>query len=472
MMKGHAKIELTNVHTGEKEVYEHDNLVTNIVANQIAELGKYVGYTDINSQYLPLYQKAMGGILLFPETLEENADNYFLSPTRAITGYASQNTTLSKDNKLGLLNTEESGLSSDGKSYKFSWTFDTSKANGTISSLALTSGKCGYNPYGLYADSSTSLYDWRTIDLSLGNTDFKYVVDYDFDTHIATCAYLTSTTEVYIAQYRIPLDEIRLNTTLLTPELISKNTVALGVSFTSVDGVIVKSENYFYVLYAANSAGSGNPLYACRLKNNNGTWQYDSDFGYKQIPRIIYTETTTNDAGDEIFKDVYTSGSISKFNLTAKAISDKYIVVTPTNSSYKHLYVVNMETGNLVNYIDTTQTFQYSSVLCTKNDNGTEKTYLINSKFMVDITNVYDLQIVYRNNTSEDAPVIYPTTNDNYHPSNESIDNNNVLCCFTTKARIAIGGFQEYLATINNLDTPIEKSSAQSMKITYTLTEA
>ena len=38
--------------------------------------------------------------------------------------------------------------------------------------------------------------------------------------------------------------------------------------------------------------------------------------------------------------------------------------------------------------------------------------------------------------------------------------------------QINIGSTFDYLATINNLDTPIEKTSAQTMKITYTLTEA
>ena len=38
-MKGHAKIELTNVETGEKRVIEHDNMITNAVAELIKPLG-------------------------------------------------------------------------------------------------------------------------------------------------------------------------------------------------------------------------------------------------------------------------------------------------------------------------------------------------------------------------------------------------------------------------------------------------
>lgn len=41
-----------------------------------------------------------------------------------------------------------------------------------------------------------------------------------------------------------------------------------------------------------------------------------------------------------------------------------------------------------------------------------------------------------------------------------------------TNGAIWLGSLLNYLGTINNLGTPVEKTSAQTMKITYTLTES
>ena len=53
-------------------------------------------------------------------------------------------------------------------------------------------------------------------------------------------------------------------------------------------------------------------------------------------------------------------------------------------------------------------------------------------------------------------------------------DNGIALDCkaLSNSTQIELGVTLAYLATINNLDTPIEKTSAQTMKITYTITEA
>ena len=64
-LHGHAKIELTNVKTGEVQTIEHDNIVTNAILNQLNYM--YYNKDTINSEYLPLYDKVFNGILLFKE---------------------------------------------------------------------------------------------------------------------------------------------------------------------------------------------------------------------------------------------------------------------------------------------------------------------------------------------------------------------------------------------------------------------
>ena len=52
MLKGHTKIELTNVTTGEKEVHEHENIVTVALEKNLNELSKMKSYSEVNTRML------------------------------------------------------------------------------------------------------------------------------------------------------------------------------------------------------------------------------------------------------------------------------------------------------------------------------------------------------------------------------------------------------------------------------------
>ena len=77
-MKGITEIELTDVKTGKVEKYKETNLVTNAMADFFSHningmLFTIEGNTnDLNGNMLPLCKNAIGGILLFSDTIEEN----------------------------------------------------------------------------------------------------------------------------------------------------------------------------------------------------------------------------------------------------------------------------------------------------------------------------------------------------------------------------------------------------------------
>lgn len=140
-IKGSATIELTNA-DGSKEIYKHDNMITNAVQDlcmsqrgEMATILKIVNNGDSYAQAL------FGGLLLFDETLDTDANNYFI-PTAKCTGYASQDAYAGLDTCRGSFNASEGGVQADG-SYKFVWDFATSQANGTIKSLALVPNVMG-----------------------------------------------------------------------------------------------------------------------------------------------------------------------------------------------------------------------------------------------------------------------------------------------------------------------------------------
>ena len=140
-LKGTATIELTNA-DGSKEVYKHDNMITNAVQDlcmsQRGEMATILKIVDNGDSYA---QALFGGLLLFDETLNSDPADYFL-PTVKCTGYASQDAYAGLDTCRGSFNASEGGLQADG-SYKFVWDFATSQANGTIKSLALCPNMMG-----------------------------------------------------------------------------------------------------------------------------------------------------------------------------------------------------------------------------------------------------------------------------------------------------------------------------------------
>ena len=86
MLKGKTIIELTDVNTGEKEVIEENNMVTNAIndlfntfpnllnAYSIYRGGMFEGYGN-SLDFIRLYEFLLGGILLFDSQIEEKPEN-------------------------------------------------------------------------------------------------------------------------------------------------------------------------------------------------------------------------------------------------------------------------------------------------------------------------------------------------------------------------------------------------------------
>ena len=112
-IKGSATIELTNS-DGSKEIYKHDNMITNAVndlcMSQRGEMATIFKIVDNGDSYA---QALFGGLLLFDDTLDTDANNYFL-PTVKCTGYASQAAYAGLDPCRGSFNASEGGVQADG----------------------------------------------------------------------------------------------------------------------------------------------------------------------------------------------------------------------------------------------------------------------------------------------------------------------------------------------------------------------
>lgn len=140
-MKGHTMIELTDVNTGEKEVHQDDNLVTNALSWLLNKSCGIFCNNPVASAIGPgdaLVKACTGGVFLFKEPLEEDVDTIHVPEGAELVGCGSGIPYTGALDLAGSYNAIESGFSDDGMSYKHVWDFNTSQANGKISCVCLT----------------------------------------------------------------------------------------------------------------------------------------------------------------------------------------------------------------------------------------------------------------------------------------------------------------------------------------------
>lgn len=160
VLKGHTKIELTNVKTGEVKVIEDENLVTNAMS-KLFEQTPYCGFGVSSNPFTSknqLIDRLCGGILLFSEPIDEDPDNYLIPKGNKMVGNGRINYASAQNvPEFGAFNAEESSWSISNRERKYVYDFSTSKGNGTISCVALTNFLLGYYGVGNASDKSERL---------------------------------------------------------------------------------------------------------------------------------------------------------------------------------------------------------------------------------------------------------------------------------------------------------------------------
>jgi len=152
MIHGHSKIELTNVNTGEVQVVEHDNYVTNYLRDILTPanaLGDSM-LSTISSSTGNFTIDKFKGLIMFKDPLDNDPDNYKFPLTNDMVAHAGNDSYSGTDATRGSFNSVESSTNSN--SATFVWDFNQSQGNGTISSLGLTTF------YGGIAGSGNPLY--------------------------------------------------------------------------------------------------------------------------------------------------------------------------------------------------------------------------------------------------------------------------------------------------------------------------
>ncbi len=426
MIKGHTLIDLKNIHTGEVEHWEDDNMVTNALTYFLAQ-GGMTNPTALNNYIRgDMIKYLLGGVMLLDTALTEQATNVRVPAGIGMTANGAMEILNSEaPTELGSWNASESGWQQDG-SYKMVWDWTTSQGNGTINCVSLTSRYQGMrgigNKSGGRKNNSIALGDYNA---TVGYTvEGKEVFGYNSNKLYAIQS-MNNVTEfaVDVIPFPVTSQDVRDTIAPATRRVIETITLTIPEAMKSNTNdkmcVSYSANNHIYAFFTVRVPfGRSSVAYILdfNCSTKTGTWQ-TIDF-----TQLGLTDVNLNDC----------NVGISPTHI----IADKYLVELANTSNN---YELDMSITN--------------AIFCF---NG-ERFYNItgSGSFVVDAVT----HSAYPTNGS--APSFYgPTANKLLGFSyNEGSGGT------TRKVFRDI----DYIATINNLDSAVTKTADKTMKVTYIL---
>lgn len=448
MIKGKTIIELTDVHTGEVERHEDNNMVTNALNKIFEPLGYFKIPSNIAEAFLPLYEKALGGILLFDGHIEENADTLFAPATVKMTGcgvYSQQNTT--NFTYRGNFNVTESEIDIKNKFAKYVYDFPTSIANGTIACVCLTSKDGGCGSYGFLerCDSRTGSFLSRmTTEIPnakikyAGTTDSKeYAFFLNKEADIMYCFMINSLTSITIIKRKAYMTSI---SAFDNPGGRSKGDIIDRIDIDVPEGIL-KSVNYMgynydqeegalYVTTAVEDVPVGGEFSVLEYYLEKGNLQGYNLINTTEKKLRMYRSSHTAPFVYKkriYFFDAY--NSIYSFSITSP--DDYYMINNPFSTS---VYFIDAKNGLIFLYV--------------------------NNSTSLKIINTHTKELLSTELNHKEYDVI-PVSNSIFLLQGGS--NHDTFSYAHAQ--------MNYLATINNLSTPVVKTADKTMKVTYIIQE-
>lgn len=410
-IKGKSVIELYNPNTRIKQRYEDENIVTNAFKYLFGQNYFAQANTAFMNKFLPLYKNGIGGIILFDSQIEENPDIVVAPSTVGCTGYASTSAYSGSDLSRGGMNVNETSLIDNGM--KFVWDFATSQANGDIACVSLTHANGGRIGYGSknYCDGGNTNISWFT-QLSLGLSGGGYYSTCIIDDTLYYAS-TVSVNEIVLEKHKIFSKEIWLRNSYATTKKIGENRITISsISMVQTPVFCVDSGKAYLVI------DYNRILDVTDFDNiKEHSLPVNATYLGRMVVRNNYIYLETSDKKIEKYSISDTSAKLNEITVNS-ALSSKgmknvngYIILNNTTmlDENDNLRIISFEGPEYLNYTP---------------------------------GQLYN-------------PVFIPHTRD-------------------TSSGIMVGCeiAPNYLATINNLKVPITKTSAQTMKITYTLTES
>lgn len=541
MLKGRTKIELTNVHTGKKEEYIHDNMITNAVSDMLSGDGVSLPRASCEafSNYNTIADDLFGGVMLWQEQLSSEASDYMLPLTNTCIGYATRDleNTTSKNLKLGSFNAGES--SETLKEFKYVWDFTTNQANGQISAVSLVPKIMGQ----LGADTPISQLDSSKLYTTNKNykcTELSYVVTNEDDISYRTLSGMvvgihnniryelygpnlfleTGYEDKYIKNNGKKLTLIKRkfpNSQITIGQSCTKIVDCHALDISEVESVDIQLPdsydvsspgqygvcvmNYPYLYFYTTSENKNKTISLAKINVTDNSVEIISipDFPCIQVlMRTVANSIVSNKKNyfyslfnciptilDKYlitigsFNAIYNTGyPIYYWDLTNIELGKREVKEKIDNSEIVINFPYNNYGGNLVgltvkdkfflcNIRERSASGNFSDALIYAKDNELFASRL-NSNILS--SGDYYTYLFREGGGSANLPFVLPLITSNNRNYCVSIGADNGVYG-NSKGSIMYTTNPFFLSTKNNLDAPVTKTSEQTMKITYTLTE-
>ena len=427
---GHTKIELTDVKTGKKQVIEHDNTFqAGVLANYMRSLGAFNNNPYDNDSWSgqDKWRNLVGGILLFRDAIDDSNGEvpYMPSGNQMTANGAYGVTNNGTPVELGNWNSIESTVGASSIVMVYDW--DTSHGNGTIGAICLTSETGGYIGYGN----------------SSGVTASKRAIFNNQNSRAVGTSYVYNNTRYRVVEggiYKSPLTVTEGSVFEGLETLIQHTWVRSG----DVSRTFLIDATTNQIIVWSDVSGNG--------VSPSGTFTLDI---FDCETETFRTVNCTNTSGSTFNERVYTAGNNC---IIFGAKWDRYTSGAPfvafslTDGSYVGEIPIGTSAGNP--YIFSGKLSDELEFCGARNDNILKiKTDSTDSNSWLDTNGSYT-GIAYQFALC-------------YNPDTDAM----VLQDAGGSRQMQIFKNPLYLATINNLSSPVTKNNTQTMKVTYTLTE-
>ena len=511
MIKGHTKIELTNVKTGQKKVIEDTNMITNgmsnfLMANPYNPVALYPSSRPFTTEVPKSYQLC-GGLLLFNKPIEEDPDMIFPPAGNKMIGNACAGISSgSAIPEFGYFDANNSTLEYDGDTttQKFVFDFSTSQGNGEISSVCLASMLAGYMGFGNHSGQrmaenignlgfgNTSWNPFKTGYIGHDNTQYyypKYRLNDEVDMpafpflfdYNKNCVYQMAFCGTYYNS-RYPDEHWTSGTLKLQKQyfpLSSLNPLHMFNSDNKYYWDCQKYQKYEVEIPSEIIGVNANELRYCHqfFHGYDGTYLI---VGTKNSQALepndtIYVLHVNADLETKLYTVKNTTGK-QIFNVTVNnstvfydrmAVKDGYLFCQtyPNGSPYEHEFFK-------ISLTDSTDVASLGNIPA--NNDQHVRFYLLSDRLFVGTSYDYTYHMI------DDVENTILPVNAHFRRDNNG---HSAICGCKFMYYSGYGVHEDmeynrgqlmfnpmYLATINNLSEPVVKTSDLTMKITYTLT--
>ena len=468
MLKGRSTIQLFDAATGKKVLEQSDtNMVTNaldIIANMKDKMGMFRWWIKrcVTSSYdlaerltvspfvqmLPLYKRALGGILLWDANIPEDP-SIMLPPDGVYELGHAGGPYGGADIFRGSYNENESGEISGG--WRHVWDFDTDKANGTIKCLSLTSwhgGNVGY--HGCFEDDIYPLYNFCYL-----HSDSRFEGAYTSELRLqwsgdepGTLIYLKMMENGSLRQYK------RYKTTLFYADLPDPNNISImseGLKWKEkVMLPVTLTNNYSSVYVYRNQIHELALLSVNRLQHK--VFSMEGKEISTKVIELPFSFLNSYCYYPAVYRDGY-------YYCVPRSVQD-VIKLDENGQELARIPLLENQSdelrGVMINEYNNEITF-------------TVKYWTnLESETVPAVLNSRD-EIAMRGNKTKIAVTCNTSIETGAYPQFFKTDDQQGPFVYFAEMCGSITPLinSAYLATINNLQLPITKTSAQTMKITY-----